>query len=173
MKKQNKINSKRRRASAYGVAFLLLMMAGCDNATSPNQELTSSYDTPVTMQSGDEINTTIDEQPIYMVPGFYFLAPMVKDAEYSGTFDAGISPVVEICETTACATIHESFDMDGEGSEQVRVEEDDEHYIVNWNTNSSGAVAGQTYRVRVVVGGTTLGHVDVAVVSTGREAVEA
>ena len=30
--------------------------------------------------------------------GFYFLAPMVKDSEYSGIFDGGLSPVVQICE---------------------------------------------------------------------------
>ena len=172
MKKRKKRNNKGWRATAYGVALLLVMMSGCDNTTSPNQDLTNSYDKPVPMQSGEAMNTTIDELPIYTVEGFYFLAPMVKDSEYSGTFDAGLSPVVEICETTACTTIHESFDMDGEGSEQVRMEEDDEHYIVNWNTNSSGAEAGQTYRVRVLANGITLGHADVAVVTTGREAVE-
>ena len=155
-----------------GAAILLLMVMGCDNSTSPNQDLTRSHDLPVTMQSGDATNSTIEELPIYTADGFYFLPPMVKDSEYSGTFDAGLSPVVEICETPACESLHASFDMNGEGSEQVRVEEDDEHYIVNWSTKSSGAVAGQTYRVRVVVGGTTLGHADIAVVSTGRDAVQ-
>ena len=155
-----------------GAAILLLMVMGCDNSTSPNQNLTRSHDIPVTMQSGDAVNATHNELPIYTADGFYFLPPIVKDSEYSGTFDAGLSPIVEICETTACDELHTSFDMDGEGSERVRVDEYDEHYIVNWNTNSSGAVAGQTYRVRVVVGGTTLGHADIAVVSTGRDAVQ-
>jgi hypothetical protein len=170
MKKRNRNNSKGWRASAYGVAFLLLMMAGCDNATSPNQDLTSSYDTPVTMQSGDAMNTTIDEQPIYSVPGFYFLAPMVKDSEYSGTFDAGLSPVVEICETTACATIHKSFDMDEDGSEGVRLDEEDEHYIVNWHTDQTGTEVGQTYRIRVSVAGTVLAHADIQMAENGRDA---
>ena len=170
MKQRNNTTSKRWQAAAYGVAFLLLMMAGCDNATSPNQDLTSSYDTPGTMQSGDAMNTTIDEQPIYTVPGFYFLAPMVKDSEYSGTFDAGLSPVVEICETTACATIHESFDMDGEGSERVRLDEEDEHYIVNWHTDQTGTEVGQTYRIRVSVAGTVLAHADIQMAENGRDA---
>jgi len=152
------------------VALLLLMMAGCDNATSPNQDLTSSYDLPETMQSGDAINTTIDELPIYTVPGFYFLAPMVKGSEYSGTFDAGLSPVVEICETTACAAIHESFDMDGEGSERVRLDEEDEHYIVNWHTDQTGTEVGQTYRIRVSVAGTVLAHADIQMAENGRDA---
>ena len=172
MKKQTNNFTKRAMTHTFSVMILLLILAGCDYATSPNQELTSNYDTRITMQSGDEINSTIDELPIYTVNGFYFLAPLVKDSEYSGTFDPDLSPVVEICETPACNVIHASYSMDGDGSERVRVEEDDEHYIVNWNTNSSGAEAGQTYRVRVVVNGTTLGHADVAVVSTGREAVQ-
>ena len=155
-----------------GAAIFLLMVMGCDNSTSPNQGLNKSHDIPVTMQSGDATNSTIEELPIYTADGFYFLPPMVKDSEYSGTFDAGLSPIVEICETPACENIHASYDMDGEGSERVRVDEEDEHYIVNWNANSSGAIAGQTYRVRVLVNDMVLGHADVAVVNTGREAVQ-
>ena len=164
--------TKRAPSRVYGVMILFLMMVGCDNATSPNQDLSSSYDTPVTMQSGDAVNAEHEGMAIYTVDGFYFLAPMVKDSEYIGMFDGGLSPVVEICATTACdAPLHASFDGDGDGSESVRVDQEDEHYIVNWNTNNSGAEAGQTYRVRVLVNGITLGHADVAVVNTGREAV--
>ena len=152
----------------YCVTLLLLMM-GCDNATSPNQDLTGSNDTLVSMDFGDGFNLGHDA-PIYTEDGFYFLAPMVKDSEYSGIFDGGLSPVVEICETIACDAYHAIFDMDGDSSERVRVVEDDEHYIVNWNTNSSGVEVGQTYRVRVLVNGLTLGHADVLVVRNAREA---
>lgn len=114
MKNQKIKFNRRAMTHTYSVMILLLILAGCDHATSPNQDLSNSYDIPVPVQSGDAINSAIDEQPIYTVEGFYFLAPMVKDSEYSGTFDAGLSPVVEICETTACATIHESFDMDAD-----------------------------------------------------------
>jgi len=41
--------------------------------------------------------------------------------------------------------------MNGNGSEQVRVVEEDERYIVNWSTKSSRVEAGQTYRVRVTI----------------------
>ena len=122
------------------------------------------------MHSGDAFNSSMEELSIYTVEGFAFLPPMVKDSEFSGTFDAGLSPVVEICETPVCDEIHATFDMDGQGPERVRVDEEDEHYIVNWNTNSSGSEPGQTYRIRVSVNGTTLGHTDVHVVSNGREA---
>ena len=172
MRKHNNKNYGAGRVFLAGAAILLLVVMGCDNTTSPNQDLTRSHDIPVTMNSGDATNSTIEELPIYTADGFYFLPPMVKDSEYSGTFDAGLSPVVEICKTPACDEFHAIFDMDGGGSEQVRVDEEDEHYIVNWNTNSSGAMAGQTYRVRVLVNDLVLGHADIAVVTTGREAVE-
>ena len=155
-----------------GAAILLLMVMGCDNSTSPNQDLKTSHDIPVTMQSGDAVNATHNELPIYTTDGFYFLPPMVKDAEYSGNFDPDLSPVVEICETPACDAFHASFDMDGEGSEQVRVDEEDEHYIANWSARSTGAEAGQTYRLRVLVNDLVLGHADVHVVRNGRDANE-
>jgi len=170
MIKHHKSNYGTGRAILGGAAILLLMVMGCDNSTSPNQDLKSSNDIPVITNSGDTVNAMHDELPIYTTDGFYFLPPMVKSSEYSGTFDAGLSPIVEICETTACENIHASFAMDGEGSEQVRVDEEDEHYIVNWNTNSSGAMAGEIYRIRVSVNDLVLGHADVAVVSNGREA---
>ena len=44
MKKQNKRNSKRWRVSAYGVAFLLLMMAGCDNLTNTDHSVKEQVD---------------------------------------------------------------------------------------------------------------------------------
>jgi len=172
MKKHSNTNTGTGRAILAGAAILLLVVMGCDNTTSPNQDLKKSHDIPVTTQSGDAVNAMHDELPIYTVEGFAFLPPMIKNAEYSGTFDAGLSPVVEICETPACDELHTSFDMYGVGSEQVRVDEEDEHYIVNWNTNRSGATAGQTYRVRVLVNDMVLGHADVAVVSNGREAVQ-
>ena len=154
----------------YSVMILLLILAGCDHATSPNQDLSNSYDIPVPVHSGDAINSTVDELPIYTVEGFYFLAPMVKDSDYSGTFDAGLSPVVEVCETTACDVLHARFDADGDGSEQVRLDEDDEHYIVNWHTDQTGTEVGQTYRIRVRVAGTVLAHADIQMAGNGRDA---
>lgn len=151
------------------LSMIVLMFMGCDNVTSPQQ--TESI-TPLMSNPGSGVLNSELDAPYYTVDGFYFLPPMVSSAEYSGTFDPDLSPVVEICETPACDALHASFDMDGEGSERVRVEEDDEHYIVNWNTNSSGAAVGQTYRVRVVVAGIKLGHADVHVARNGSEANE-
>jgi len=170
MKKHRNTNAGTVRSIFTGMAILLLMAAGCEQATSPNQNSTASQNNLKSMHSGDAFNSSMEELSIYTVEGFAFLPPMVNNTEFSGTFDAALSPVVEICTATACEDIHATFDADGNGSEQVRVDEDDKHYIVNWNTNSSGAEAGQTFRIRVSVNGTTLGHADVHVARNGREA---
>lgn len=104
----------------------------------------------------------LHKEDFYSSPGFYFLPPMVEYPEYSGDFDPALSPVVEVCETIACETLHASFSMtEGVGSEVVRLVEVDEHYIVNWHSGHTGAEAGQTYHVRVRVGGVVLGYTDV------------
>jgi len=103
--------------------------------------------------------------------GFYFLPPMVKKPAYSGAFDATLSPVVEICESPVCMEIHASFSMtDGFGSELVRLDEDAEHYKVNWHTDQTGTEVGHTYRVRVSVAGVVLGFVDIMMAGNGKEA---
>lgn len=103
--------------------------------------------------------------------GFYFLSPIVKEASYSGTFDESLSPVVEICPTADCGTtLHASFTVDGSGSEKVRVNMEEEHYVVNWNTKATGAAVGQTYRVRVTLGEQVLGYFDVKMISSGAQA---
>jgi surface protein len=103
--------------------------------------------------------------------GFYFLPPMVKKPAYSGAFDATLSPVVEICEWPACATLHAAFSMtDGFGSELVRLDEDAEHYKVNWHTDQTGTEVGETYRVRVSVAGIQLGFADIMMAGNGKEA---
>jgi hypothetical protein len=103
--------------------------------------------------------------------GFYFLPPMVKSPAFAGTFDPTLSPVVEVCETTACAEIHKIFTMtEGDGSELVRLDEDKEHYIVGWHTDRTEAVVGQTYRIRIRIDNAVLGHADVQLARSGKEA---
>ena len=167
MRKYTKTNVGTGRGFLAGAAILLLMAMGCDSVTS--QQQADSKNSLTTIQGTDALSSEHDAS-IYTVDGFYFLPPMVKDAEFSGTFDPDLSPVVEICETPACEGLHASFDTDGKGSERVRVNKGNEHYIINWNARRSGAEAGQTYRIRVVVDGATLGHADVHVVRNGREA---
>jgi hypothetical protein len=104
-------------------------------------------------------------------PHFFFLPPMVPNPSFSGTFDAALSPLVEICETPACLAMHVTFTMTtGPGSETIRVSPTDGHYIVNWHTNHTGAVVGNTYRIRVRVGDLVLGFADIQIASNGQQA---
>lgn len=103
------------------------------------------------------------------VPGFYFLPPMVPARPFSGTFDAGLQPRVEICELagTACGAAVAAFSF-GTGSGSVRLDAAAQHYIATWNTPKS-LDPNRFYRVQVFVGAVRLGYADVDVVRTGKE----
>ena len=108
---------------------------------------------------------------------FFFLAPLVATTTYSGTFDETLSPRVEVCEWTgaACGKVVAAFSTtSGTASEVVRVDAGAQQYVVNWHTDRcvSGACTLdplKTYRLRVLVLDTELGHADVDVVSRGSE----
>jgi hypothetical protein len=145
------------------VTTVFLVALACESATEPLKHQSLNPLASIAISDGAHGGTG----------GFYFLPPMVENPAYGSTFDAALQPVVEICRTTACESpLHASFSTtEGTGSELVRLVEGDEHYIVNWHSGATGASAGQTYRVRVRVSDVVLGHADVVVVSSGREAV--
>ncbi|MBN2161228.1 MAG: hypothetical protein JW807_17705 [Spirochaetes bacterium] len=107
---------------------------------------------------------------------FYFRAPIVPNAETSGTFDPSLKPLVEICiwNGSSCGASLAMFnEFTGEGSEAIRVDEAEEHYIVNWHTSNIidnyPLNTGETYRIRVLVGTKLLGYADLAVVNSAKE----
>lgn len=152
------------RLALPGLVLLLLAVA-CTDGDLPTDPL----------YAGDAVHSLSDGAHDG-TEGFYFLPPLVRNPDHAGTFDANLTPIVEICETTACADLHEIFTMtQGVGSEIVRLDEQNEHYVVNWHTdrsgpNGTGTEVGQTYRIRVQVAGTVLGYADVEMTGTGREA---
>src|SRR3989441_12006316 len=104
-------------------------------------------------------------------PGFYFLPPMVAAPTFTGTFVSGLTLEVEICvwTGTACdAPIATFTTKTGSGSETVRVDPENEQYVVNWHTGQFGLDPAKTYRIRVLYGSTELGHADVDVVNNRR-----
>lgn len=89
---------------------------------------------------------------------FFFLPPMVASPSYSGTFDAGRTPVVRITEegvplVELTATIPAGA----------------EHYQVNWHTQDFELDPAKNYRITVLVGNSILGFADVDVVSSGKQ----
>ena len=113
-----------------------------------------------------------DAAHISGTPGFYFLPPMVAAPTFTGTFVSGLTLEVEICgwTGTACDSLIATFSTNpGTGSATVRVDPENEQYVVNWKTSQFGLDTAKTYRIRVLFGSTELGHADVDVVATGRE----
>jgi len=105
-----------------------------------------------------------------VVPGFYFLPPMVPQPTYSGTFDAALQPRVEICELvgTACGTTIATFTF-GTGSSSVRVDAAGQLYIVNWKTSDYNLDPAKNYRISVFQGAFRLGYADVDVVGAAKD----
>jgi surface protein len=148
------------RRSTILAATLMALMA-CESSTAPH-----GLGPPGILPSA-----SVSDAAHGGTAGFYFLPPMVKSPTYSGTFDATLAPVVEICDSPDCLALHASFSMtDGTGSERVRRSDADEHYIVNWHTDATGAQVGNRYRIRVRIGVTMLGHADVELAANGKEA---
>lgn len=107
---------------------------------------------------------------------FFFLPPMVPDPIVSGTFDGSQEPWIEICvwEGSSCGAGLEIYNMaTGPGSETIRVNATDEHYIVNWHSDETlerfPLGPGESYRIRVLVGAQLLGYADVEVVDNGKQ----
>src|SRR2546428_7188883 len=103
-------------------------------------------------------------------PHFYWLPPMTRQPSFTGTFDAKLSPTVEIRELpagTACGARDPiTFTTTtGPGSETIRV--DGQLYIVNWHTKAFNLNSACTYRIRFLVAELQLGLADVDVVDNG------
>lgn len=108
---------------------------------------------------------------------FFFLPPMVQAPATTGSFDAALSPTVEICavnQGVCSAPLIASYTMtSGPGSQTVRVNPADQNYIVNWNTGSFALDLHATYRITIKVINAELGHIDVLLVENGSAAKNA
>lgn len=145
--------------SAAAVALILGIGACAGDAGSP-----------LAPEDGQPLATISDAAHAGTVPGFYFLPPMVPNPSYSGTFDGGLQPRVEICElvgTTCGPVIAQYTTTSGTGGQTVQV--GTSSYQVNWHTNQFNLNPAKTYRISVYVGTFQLGFADVDVVSSGKE----
>ncbi|HEY0016496.1 MAG TPA: Ig-like domain-containing protein [Longimicrobium sp.] len=144
--------------SAAAAALLMGLAACTGDSTSP------------LAPEGQPLTTISDAAHAGAVPGFYFLPPMVSNPAYSGTFDGGLQPRVEICELAAGAcvtTIAQYTTTSGTGGQAVQV--GTSSYQVNWHTNQFNLDPAKHYRISVYVGTFQLGFADVDVVSSGKE----
>jgi Bacterial Ig domain len=142
---------------AAGLAAILFVAACTADAISP------------TAPTGPR-ETISDAAHSGVVPGFYFLPPMVPQPTYSGTFDAALQPRVEICELSGstCVTPIATFTF-GTGSSSVRLDAAGQHYIVNWKTSDYNLDPAKNYRISVFQGAFRLGYADVDVVGAAKD----
>lgn len=109
---------------------------------------------------------------------FFFLPPLVPQPQFTGVFDATESPVVTLCRWTgtACGTLVAQFSKTSStGASVVRVDVAGQAYSVNWDSNQCIGgpctfVTGNILRLRVLVAGAELGHLDVQVVANSQQA---
>ena len=144
------------RARLLPVPLLVTIFACSDKlTTAPNASLPSF---------------AIADAPRDYKRGFYWLPPMVKQPDATGTFDASLSPTVEICELVdnACGPVVAIYTTtSGPGGELVRIQ--DEQYHVNWHTDEFALNSESVYRisVRAGVNNVLLGYADVQPAANG------
>ena len=113
---------------------------------------------------------------------FFFLLPPIVD-DPTASFQLPFNPFllsalkVEVCRLNDAATdceevLAEFTATSGFGSEVIRVEADDEHYIVNWHTNDHdpSLSSDEIYRISVFLHSEQMGFAEVKFVSGGKEA---
>lgn len=103
---------------------------------------------------------------------FAFLQPL-PPGEARGEFDPTVLPVlaVEVCVPHLCdaGPLHTYTSTTGPGAQTIRLDEKDQHFIVNWMPADLGLPSPAVYRIRVLAAGLVLGHVDVHILSNGSD----
>lgn len=119
---------------------------------------------PVTRPGGDPAAAAIvDGGHSRGNPHFFFLAPIAKEVQFSGVFDATLNPVIDVCAvaSTVCASQHWTFARGGKGPSAIRIE--GEQYIANWKTPD----APGNYRITVALNGIAIGSADLTLTRGG------
>lgn len=127
--------------------------------------LAACSDDPLRTQT--RVETPLQLSVSAAAAGFTFLEPLGPAASVTGDFNAAALPTVEICsDGPACASVVGTFTTAASGSERVRLLDDREGFIVNWDTRNAAPAA---YTIRVRIGERTSGTVDVQVVPRGTD----
>ena len=106
---------------------------------------------------------------------FFFLPPLVPNPSsffHAGKFNAGLSPVAEVCELTGDPSVPGAAPTCVAtvfGPAKMALDLAAQQYAVNWDTKSSSLISTKFYRilVRGAARGTVLGFVDIDPVDQG------
>ncbi|GMR13722.1 MAG: hypothetical protein BMS9Abin29_1937 [Gemmatimonadota bacterium] len=168
-----------RRTLPLALAFVSLVVASCT-------------DLPTSEVDDTEIPRGLLEPSLDLVDGnngeggnpyFFWLKPLTKAKKFSGEADPMLFPVVEIClrnqTEDGCdegvpllASFERSPDIshggdddDDDDDNENNIEVDGKgHYSVHWRMEDFPPQLNAVYRIRVVIQGSELGHVDVVAV---------
>ena len=100
---------------------------------------------------------------------FYFLQPLVADPTFSGSFDPGLSPTVQICALAGSTCGSQVALFTSSTTPAVIVQTRTENYQVTWATKSYNLSTSVVYRIRVRIGALELGFADVKVVASSKD----
>jgi hypothetical protein len=143
-----------KKLALYTVMGLLILLGLTGCGKSPEM-----VTTPISITVSDAAHDGADN-------GFYILPPLVAEPDYSGVFDPDLSPSIYI------SGLDITFKMeDIPGSEYIRVDEDEELYIVNWKTDTYDFEIPGVYRMSFRLGDEEIGYIEIEVFETPQEVV--
>jgi hypothetical protein len=152
------------------------LLAACDALPTEPLGTTAPPDAATPLAAGPAGFATLPAVPAaieeLLAGSFTFLHPLpVREAV--GEFDGSVLPVlaVHVCQLPDCdpPALVAYTSSSGPGSETVRLDEEDQLFIVNWRPGDLGLPSPAAFRVRVLAAGLVLGHVDVQLVSNGSD----
>ncbi|MDF1568690.1 MAG: hypothetical protein P1P77_11790 [Spirochaetaceae bacterium] len=143
-----------KKRTVYSIMGLLILsgLTGCGK--SPEVETT-----PISITVSDAAHGGADN-------GFYILPPLVAEPTYSGVFDPNLSPTISIPALGIEFTTERVPD-----SEYIRVDEEEELYIVNWKTEPFEFDVPGVYRMSFNLGEVEIGFIEIEVFETLQEVV--
>lgn len=153
----------------FRTALSLAMAAAVFAACSDSPTAIDSADPPLATAVSDGANGGNE--------GFFFLPPLGSDNAPDQGFNPDLAPRIEICELesqfTDCGA--DPVVVAEFGPDQIEVDLDDELYQFNWKTNgreTSRLDPGKFYRIRILLGDTELGFLDIDPRRRGRPSRE-
>jgi hypothetical protein len=159
------------RARTVAPALAALLLAGCTDGPTAMLGAAGRAAETLGLAPAPSTGTAL----VFLSP----LGPALPYATpaYTGAFDGGRSPEVQVCRVAAAAApacdgepVARYTRTEGTGGAVVTVSTDQQLYAVNWAV--AGLPAGSTYRVRVLDGGAELGRAHARVPAAGETATQ-
>jgi hypothetical protein len=155
------------RNARHLVSIASLALAACSDGTIPTAPRAAAPRPSAPTRPSASISDAVTGG----TTGFYFLAPLVAQPQFSGTFDGTKQVVVLACSLGGSATVAPATSCTGALSYALpAVDVKNQTYSANLQTDRKKFPAGQYYRLKVVSYlGVEWGHVDLFLAANGSE----